>query len=386
MLQKLTLFAVLLLLSACAGKSRLSFPPLVASSSACKALVENLRTGSEVAVLSGLESLFQTDCHSEVLILGEWVRPLFRDKRYSITAEASEFILSDGSQTTYVLEGYERVYLSLLMAFSAHRLGDHDKVGQLLRRANEDQKARIDNPTSDPNLWILQAVLWENLGEPGLARPFWKKIVLSKNSDKSMKAFAQKQIRFLDRGEKSSWQIWRTRASLPKPRWSNTRLTLQGQVYDLAPDSGFISSCWSREGEAAVVSTESWFEELRGRHSTDRRPLTLAKGLTRGAVGISFAATVGTVGVGLAVVACGAEGSDPHLCKASLEAAFALASFGFAMTESYLEPDLRHWEGLPGAFVLRRQGPGSTEPCSRLLASMPTRLLTPSELPSNTKE
>ncbi|HRO68362.1 MAG TPA: hypothetical protein PL182_12405, partial [Pseudobdellovibrionaceae bacterium] len=356
---------VLVVLTSCAGRSPKNLPLMEPTSSSCQVSWMSLDEKPVPALLRGVNSLYQEGCDNEVMGLGRLILERSRDKVYSISREASEFFLSDGVSTDYVLEGYERVYLSLLMSMSALRSGRPSLAEMHLRKAGEDQRAQIANPTDDPVLTALQATLWENLGQASNARPYWKRLREKRSASGGLRAFADAQIKRLDRDKApTSWIISVSPQRMPAPRWKSTRFSFEGQIYDFQPDRSFVPACEAPAGSAALMATESWFQELRNRHSIDRRPLTMAKGLTRGAIGVTFAATVGAAGVGLAVLGCGSERGSQAACEASLKMAFALASLGFTLTESYLEPDVRHWENLPGGFYLSRGTPPAEGACS----------------------
>ncbi|MBX3041428.1 MAG: hypothetical protein KF789_12040 [Bdellovibrionaceae bacterium] len=356
---------LVLWLASCASRPPKTLPLVEYTSSSCQSLWLALDEKPVPTLLRGINTLFQKNCDNEVIGLGRLILEISRDKVYSISQEASEFFLSDGASTDYVLEGYERVYLSLMMSQSASRQGNRSLAEVYLRKAGEDQRAQITNPTDDPVLTALQAALWENLGQINNARPHWKQLRDKKSVAKGLRGFADLQIKRLDQNKApTTWIVATSSQQLPTPRWKSTRFSFEGQIYDLQPDRSFIQACESNDGRAALISTQSWFQELRGRHSIDRRPLTMAKGLTRGAFGLTFAATVGTASVGLAILGCGTEGSNQFTCEALLKAAFSLAALGFTLTESYLEPDVRHWEGLPGGFYLSQSEISEVGHCS----------------------
>lgn len=350
---------VFLVLASCASTSQLRVPAVDSTSVQCSLIWANLESTKSQQILLSLTKLYENQCDAEVVLLGDQVRRHYRDKVYFLGKESAEFIGTDGSTTDYVLEGYERSYLSTLMAMSEVRRKRFAKAQVELRRVYEEQKALIYNESEDPVTIAVQAVLWENTGDPAEARVHWKRLSENRRADATSRLFALDRIDKIDRRDPlRPWEIY-SLGVFPEINWEFSLANLGSSYYRLKPASRFPSSC-SEGQEGLLVSAEPWFQELEKRYSMERHPLTFAKTVTRGAIGLSVGAVTGTLGVGVAVLGCYAAKDSQQACEAAIRLGMEMAQAGFTLTENYLTPDLRKWPNLPGGFFFHETGAKSS--------------------------
>jgi hypothetical protein len=103
----------------------------------CAKLFNGTQKKSTEEQLNQISKLFKSSCYQEVITLGNYVRSQRRDKVYNVTAEVAEVFTPEGTFTEYVLESYERVFLSVLIATSYSDLGKNDDALVELRKAKD---------------------------------------------------------------------------------------------------------------------------------------------------------------------------------------------------------------------------------------------------------
>ena len=148
-----------LFLVGCATTSGFRSDSLPFSAAECSRRILNARTLSPEEQLNEISRFYKSACYSEVIQLGGRVRDARRDKIFKITAEIGEIFTPEGTFTDYVLESYERAFLSVLIAMSHSRLGQSDAAMVELRRAQEEESALIYNFGADPAMALLQAAV-----------------------------------------------------------------------------------------------------------------------------------------------------------------------------------------------------------------------------------
>ena len=88
-------------------------------------------------------------------------------------------------------------------------------------QANDGLTALIYNYGEDPVNSLLLAAVWENLDEPGTARPYWKKLTENPQAEPSIRSFATDRMKAIDNNEKPSgpWKIMAL-GRFPQLDWS----------------------------------------------------------------------------------------------------------------------------------------------------------------------
>jgi len=107
----------LLLLCGCSSTSRIS-DPAEFTSNTCRGVFYKAKKLSTEKQLDSVSDLFQLRCHREVIGLANFLRQESRDKLYSVSTEFAEVFTPEGTFAPYVLESYERSFLTLLTAIS----------------------------------------------------------------------------------------------------------------------------------------------------------------------------------------------------------------------------------------------------------------------------
>ncbi len=203
--------------SACA--SSLKLPQSV---NTCPAIPEREIEGDPIAALDLVTDYAEIGCHQQAIELGSAIRKTYRQKDYSISAEMISVFFPEELLTEYVLESFERAFLSFVLASSYLKLGDKDAAAVELRRSYSEGKALLYNYGEDPVNMLLNAALWDNLGQSDSARPFWKKLCLLLNPSDPIRTLAEARLTAIDRGGSSAQIRWRIvgLGRFPKLDWT----------------------------------------------------------------------------------------------------------------------------------------------------------------------
>src|SRR3974377_1352495 len=84
----------------------------------CSRIEQHIDLSDRIDTLNRLANAFAERCYDTVIIHGEKARSEFRHKTFSFLKETTNVFIPEGSFIDYVLESYERGYLSLLLAAS----------------------------------------------------------------------------------------------------------------------------------------------------------------------------------------------------------------------------------------------------------------------------
>ncbi len=337
-------------LSACASSPNLE-PPKNFTSSECRSdfsAAHHLPTEKQ---LNQVTRLFSDDCYQEVIQLGRYIRAQNHDKFYSVSSEFLELFVPEGAVTPYVLESYERGYLSLLISLSHFNLNQPELAAIELRRTNSEEKAILYNYGDDPVLTLLQAAILDRV-HPEEARPFWKKFSEFKIESEIQK-FAINRIREIDANSTTPvrWKIYSC-GRLPDYDW---QLSLW-QFYRISPTSIYPVS--HAEEATLTLSTQSWNKKIIGKYKSGYHPYLFAKSVMRLTTGIAYGvvgvASGATIGLGGCVVGASSKNDTGELCKVSLEAGGFLISKSADLVSFTLKPDLRRWSALPDVVKITR--------------------------------
>lgn len=171
--------------------------------------------------LDHTSNLFRIGCYNEVIQLATHVRNLRRDKYYSFTTEVAEVLTPEGTFTPYILESYERLYLSLLISISFMNLQQFDRVQVELRQAVNEENAIVYNYGEDPVISLLLAVLWDRF-DPTLSRPHWQSLSLRADTDPKIADFAKHRIKEIDSTTVApvKWRVYGL-GQLPQLDWKS---------------------------------------------------------------------------------------------------------------------------------------------------------------------
>lgn len=337
-------------------------------SAGCAELAQGITLSDSVASLNRLTEAFSRQCHHVVVEYGTRALEAYRHKTFHVIKETFSIFLPDGTLTDYVLESYERGFLSLLLAASYANQHKYDDAKVELRRLDHELFSPLYNYGEDPVNLLLSAVLWEQLGEPGEARVDWLRLRdiagLLKKPDEPVRTFAERQIKRIDEGNApgQTWHLYGVGA-FPGIDW-DLQFTGSDTGYFLVRSRGvFLPACASETG--VLISTRSWFEKVALRHSGAYHPLLNVQSWVRLPIGTVYSFVPVAAGAGIAVGGCmldaGAKGKGA-LCEVSIRGGMVLMSTAPDVFKWALEPDLRHWERVPAAFVATTAP--SHEPCA----------------------
>jgi hypothetical protein len=114
------------------------------------------------------------------------------------------------------------------------------------------------------------------------------------------------------------------------------------------------------------LSTKSWFDKVAIRHSHGYHPLLNVQAWIRLPIGLTYSLVPLAAGAGVMVGGCmldAAANGKGSLCELSVIGGMAMMSTAPAVLEGALQPDLRHWEHVPAAFVVTRASTPELESC-----------------------
>lgn len=339
----------------------------------CGLFGEALDWSQRIQVLTQISLAFTQHCDEAIIQYAGRAQEDFRHKTFSVSKETASVFLSDGALTEYVLESYERAYLSVLLAASYFRMGYLEEAKVELRRLDHELFAPLYNFGEDPVNLVLSAVLWEVLGEPGDARTDWYRVAEPLSSslltvDPLLQEFAREQVERLDNGGGSilSWQVLGV-GRFPEVDWQLKLFGSKNGYFVIKPKPAFDSTCLS--GTGIRLSTASWFAKIAHRHDHAYHPLLNIQSWIRLPIGVLYGLVPFSMGAGVAVGGCagaaslGGRGSG-DLCALSILGGAQLMQMAPTVFQNTVRPDLRHWNLVPASFIITRASPLESEPCS----------------------
>lgn len=326
-----------------------------------------------IKILNVLSLAFTRGCDEVFIRFAQQAQENFRHKSFSFSRETASVFLSDGAVTEYVLESYERAYLSVLLAASYIRIQQPQEAKVELRKLDHELFASLYNFGEDPVNIILSAVLWEVVGEPEEARIDWSRLAEPLSStlvyvDSTLQAYAQDQITRLDQVSRKTpgWQVYGL-GRFPQIDWKLKFFGSQNGYFAITPQPPFQSVCVSTSG--IRVPTKSWFEKIAHRHDQAYHPLLNLQSWLRLPVGILYGLVPFSLGAGVAVGGCagaatlGGKGSG-DLCALSILGGVHLMEVAPTVFQNTVRPDLRHWDLIPAGFVVTQAPSLKEETCS----------------------
>ena len=335
----------------------------------CDDLQRRINLSERIETLNLLSSAFTARCDDLVVTYGAQARSQFRHKTFSITGETANVFVPDGTFIDYVMESYERGYLSTLLAASYLRTHKVMDAKVELRDLDHELFAPIYNFGEDPVNLLLSAVLWEHLGDVHEARVDWLRLrdfqVFAMRDDQTLRRFAGVRVDQIDRGESAAaqWRVYRI-GTFPQLDWDLQFTNSTSGYFSITPKQPFVTSCASDTG--VRVSTETWFNKLAIRHSHAYHPLLNVQTWIRLPVGLTYSLIPVVAGAGVMVGGCmldAAGNGKGALCQLSVVGGIALMGTAPRVLEGALRPDLRHWEDVPAAVVVTTATEPDREPC-----------------------
>ena len=337
--------------------------------SSCSEIERQINFSDRIGALNRLADAFDARCYDTVIVHGEKARSEFRHKTFSFMKETTNVFIPEGAFIDYVLESYERGYLSLLLAASYANTQKPEEAKVELRQLDHELFTPLYNYGEDPVNLLLSAVLWERVGEVNEARVDWLRLrdlgVMWKDPQDEARLFASRQVDEIDGGQILSepWHVYGVRR-FPELTWDLQFFGSTNGYFSVKASQEFLPACQSDTG--VRVSTKSWFDKVAIRHSHGYHPLLNVQAWVRLPIGLTYSLVPIAAGASVMVGGCmldAAAKGQGSLCELSVVGGIALMRTAPAVLEGALQPDLRHWEHVPAAFVVTRASTPELEPC-----------------------
>jgi len=339
----------------------------VGTSSSCEKFSTHINFSDRINTLRDIYQAFSAGCDNAVIMYGTQAQEHYKYKTFRVFKEASNIFLPDGTFIDYVLESYERGFLSVLVAISYYRLHNLDATQVELRRLDHEIFTPLYNYGADPVNLLFSAILWEVLGEPDEAWVDWNRLQGQEGQDEAVRAFASHRLGQLNgkEGLSKDWSAY-AMGSFPGIDWNIEFRDSSTGYFSVNPQYGFLPGCFSESG--IRISTNSWFQKIAMRHDQGYHPLLHAQSWLRLPVGVVYSLITFSAGAGIMVGGCfvdmAAEGNG-SLCKLSIHGGMALMQESPDVLRYALRPDLRHWDNVPSSFLFTWASDVKDEPCWR---------------------
>ena len=335
----------------------------------CSEIEQQINLSDRIDTLNKLADAFAGRCYDTVIVHGEKARSEFRHKTFSLMKEATNVFVPEGSFIDYVLESYERGYLSLVLAASYANVQKSEEAKVELRQLDHELFTPLYNYGEDPVNLLLSAVLWERVGEVNESRVDWLRLrdlgVMWKGQQDAVRVFAARQVDRIDegRGVVEPWHVYGI-GRFPELTWDLQFFGSTNGYFSVKTNGEFLPACQSDTG--VRLSTRSWFDKVAIRHSHGYHPLLNVQSWIRLPFGLTYSLIPLAAGAGIMVGGCmldAAADGKGALCQLSVIGGVALMRTAPVVLEGALRPDLRHWEHVPAAFVVTRASRPELEPC-----------------------
>ena len=116
----------------------------------CSEIEQQINLSDRIDTLNRLADAFAGRCYGTVIVHGEKARSEFRYKTLSLMKEATNVFVPEGSFLDYVMESYERGYLSLLLAASYANVQRPEEAKVELRQLDHELFAPLYNVRRRP--------------------------------------------------------------------------------------------------------------------------------------------------------------------------------------------------------------------------------------------
>lgn len=347
----------------------------------CSEIEQQINLSDRIDTLNRLADAFAERCYDTVIVHGEKARSEFRHKTFSFLKETTNVFIPEGSFLDYVLESYERGYLSLLLAASYANVQKPEEAKVELRQLDHELFTPLYNYGEDPVNLLLSAVLWERVGEVNESRVDWLRLrdlgLMWKGQQDAVRVFAVRQVDRIDEGQGFSepWHVYGI-GRFPELTRDLQFFGSTNGYFSVKANGEFLPACQSDTG--VRLSTRSWFDKVAIRHSHGYHPLLNVQAWIRLPFGLTYSLIPLAAGAGVMVGGCmldAAGNGKGALCQLSVIGGVALMRTAPTVLEGALRPDLRLWEHVPAAFVVTRASKPELEPCLAKPGTAVQRLL-----------
>lgn len=167
--------------------------------------------------------------------------------------ETGNVFVPEGSFIDYVLESYERGYLSLLLAASYANVQKPEEAKVELRQLDHELFTPLYNYGEDPVNLLLSAVLWERVGEVNEARVDWLRLrdlgQMWKGQQDEARTFAARQVALIDEGQDGSdpWRVYAV-GRFPELTWDRQFFGSTDGYFSVKAQGEFPAACQSETG------------------------------------------------------------------------------------------------------------------------------------------
>ena len=290
----------------------------------CLVIEQHINLSYRIDTLNRLAEAFEARCYDTVIVHGEKARSEFRHKTFSFLKETTNVFIPEGYFIDYVLESYERGYLSLLLAASYANMQKPEEAKVELRQLDHELFTPLYNYGEDPVNLLLSAVLWEQVGDVNEARVDWLRLrdlgVMWKGQQDTVQLFAARQVSRIDDGQTSSepWHVYGLRR-FPDLTWDLQFFGATNGYFSVKASGEFLTACQSDTG--VLLSTKSWFGKVAIRHNHWYHPLLNAQAWVRLPIGLTYSLVPLATGAGVMVGGCVldvAAGGEGSLCQLSV--------------------------------------------------------------------
>ncbi len=345
---------------------------------ACAEIEAHINMRDRIETLRAIAKAFSNGCHETVITYGAQAQTEYRYKTFRVLKEAGNIFLPDGMLIDYVLESYERGFLTVLLAASYSHLHKPEAARVEMRRLDQELFTQLYNYGADPVNLLFSAVLWEMLDDHDDAWVDWNRLQGQEDLDEQIRAFASRHRDRLnaERAVPVRWTVYAI-GRFPGTDWHIQFVDSSHGYYSVSPQESFAPVCSSKSG--VLISTASWFRKIAMRHSHHYHPLLHVQSWIRLPVGIMYSITTFAAGAGIAVGGCALDasaGGDGSLCKASVKGGMVVMSKSREVLDYTLEPDLRHWDNVPASFLFTTAPDVEEESCFAELSDEDQRATT----------
>ena len=331
----------------------------------CEAIRNHLDIDDRIGTLRNITHAFNQACYDVVLEYGSRAQTDYRYKQFSIVKETSSIFLPDGMLTEYVLESYERGFLTFLLSASHYQLNNFDGSKVELRRLDHEIITPLYNYGEDPINILLSAVMWETLDQSDESWVDWNRLSTQQERHALVSEFASRRMRAIDEGQGvvGPWSIY-TGGTFPDIDWDLQFTGSNNGYFSVKPKQRFGEDCVSDTG--VRISTRPWFAKIALRHNDGYHPILNVQSWMRLPFGVAYSITTFASGASIAIGGCALDvytQAEGALCEVFLNGGTALIRKSPKVLRHVLQPDLRHWDNVPIHFLFTTASTVEDEEC-----------------------